>query len=76
MNIDFNSVETPCYIVDEKLLRKNLEILKYVQDKTGAKILLATKAFSMFSTFNIFFKITTPFSFNYVNYTLFFSSFI
>lgn len=53
MNIDFNSVETPCYIVDEKLLRKNLEILKYVQDKSGAKILLATKAFSMFSTFNI-----------------------
>ena len=53
MNIDFNNLETPCYIVDEKLLRKNLEILKYVQDKTGAKILLATKAFSMFSTFNI-----------------------
>lgn len=53
MNIDFNSIETPCYIVDEKLLRKNLEILKYVQDKTGCKILLATKAFSMFSTFGI-----------------------
>lgn len=53
MNIDFNSVETPCYIVDERLLRKNLQILKYVQDKTGAKILLATKAFSMFSTFSI-----------------------
>lgn len=53
MNIDFNNIETPCYIVDEKLLRKNLEILDYVQKKSGAKILLATKAFSMFSTFNI-----------------------
>lgn len=53
MNIDFNSVETPCYIVDESLLRKNLEILKNVQDKTGCKILLATKAFSMFSTFKL-----------------------
>lgn len=53
MNIDFNNVQTPCYIVDEGLLRKNLEKLKYVQDKTGAKILLATKAFSMFSTFGI-----------------------
>lgn len=53
MNINFNNVDTPCYIIDENLLRKNLEILKYVQDKTGCKILLATKAFSMFSTFKI-----------------------
>lgn len=53
MNIDFSSVKTPCYVVDEFLLRKNLEILDYVQKQTGAKILLATKAFSMFSTFNI-----------------------
>lgn len=30
MNIDFNNVQTPCYIVDEGLLRKNLEKLKYV----------------------------------------------
>lgn len=56
MNIDFNKIKTPCYIVDEKLLTKNLEILKYVQDKTGAKILLATKAFSMFSTFGLISK--------------------
>ncbi len=47
-----DKIKTPCYIVDEQLLIKNLEILKHVQDKTGAKILLATKAFSMFSTFN------------------------
>lgn len=53
MNIDFSKIKTPCYIVDEALLRKNLEILKSVQDRTGAKILLATKAFSMFSTFGI-----------------------
>lgn len=55
MKIDFdnNEIETPCYIIDEKLLRKNLQILKDVKDKSGAKILLATKAFSMFSTFKI-----------------------
>ncbi len=50
---DFTKINTPCYIVDETLLRHNLQILKDVQDKTGAKILLATKAFSMFSTFDI-----------------------
>ncbi len=51
MAIDFDFVPTPCYIVDEDLLKKNLEILDQVQRRTGAKILLALKGFSMFSTF-------------------------
>lgn len=42
-------VPTPCYIVSEALLKKNLEILRYVCDRTGCKILLAQKAFSMYS---------------------------
>ena len=42
---------TPCYIVDEGKLKKNLEILKGVMDRTGCKILLAQKAFSMFSVY-------------------------
>lgn len=53
MKINLNEIETPCYIVDESLLEKNLNILKMVQDKTKCKILLATKAFSMFSTFKL-----------------------
>ncbi|HEX3022739.1 MAG TPA: hypothetical protein VHP81_10150, partial [Lachnospiraceae bacterium] len=44
---------TPCYIVDESLLRRNLEILKGVIDRTGCHILLAQKAFSMFSLYPI-----------------------
>ncbi|MEZ4357860.1 MAG: carboxynorspermidine decarboxylase [Eubacteriales bacterium] len=48
LNFDLAALKTPCYIVDETLLKKNLEILKQVSDKTGAKILLAQKAFSMF----------------------------
>ena len=46
-----NKLPSPCYLVDERLLKKNLEILDYVQKKSGAQIILATKAFSMFSTF-------------------------
>jgi carboxynorspermidine decarboxylase len=53
MNIDFNSVPTPSYVVDEKLLRKNLTVLKTVQDRTGCNILLALKGFSMYSVFPI-----------------------
>ena len=42
---------TPYFLVDEALLRKNLEILKSVMDDTGCKILLAQKAFSMYSVY-------------------------
>ena len=41
-------IKTPAYVIDEKRLRENLEILKKVQDESGAKILLAQKAFSNF----------------------------
>lgn len=50
-DLDFSSLSTPCYVVDERLLIKNLEILKSVEEQSGAKILLATKAFSMYKTF-------------------------
>ena len=39
---------TPCYVVDEARLIKNLELLRYVQQETGCHILLAQKCFSMF----------------------------
>ena len=51
MEMDFNSVPTPAYVVDERLLTKNLEILKSVIDRTGCGILLAQKAFSMYETY-------------------------
>lgn len=46
-----NNLKTPCYIVEESLLLKNLKILKEVMDQTGCKILLAQKAFSMYKTY-------------------------
>lgn len=47
------SVETPAYVVDRGLLKKNLEKLAMVQRESGAKILLAMKGFSMFATFDL-----------------------
>ena len=44
-------LKTPCYIVEEDKLKKNLEVLKYVIDKTGCRILLAQKAFSMYYSY-------------------------
>jgi len=53
MNIMNLDVPTPYYVVDERLLIKNLEILRDVQDRTGCKIILASKAFSMYSVFGL-----------------------
>ncbi|WP_379143227.1 MULTISPECIES: carboxynorspermidine decarboxylase [unclassified Paenibacillus] len=47
MDIDISSLPSPAYLVDERLLKKNLETLNYVQERSGAKILLAQKGFSM-----------------------------
>lgn len=45
------SVETPCYVVDEKRLIENLEILRDIANRAGCKILLAQKAFSMYAVY-------------------------
>lgn len=42
------ALQTPVYVVDERALRQNLEILAGVQQRTGCHILLAQKAFSLF----------------------------
>lgn len=53
MDFDINTLPTPSYIVDERLLTKNLETLNSIQQRTGCRILLALKGFSMFSIFPI-----------------------
>lgn len=44
---------TPYFLVDETCLRRNLEILRSVGEAAGCKVLLAQKAFSMFSVYPI-----------------------
>jgi carboxynorspermidine decarboxylase len=46
---DLGRVPSPCFVVDEAAVRRNLAILKDVGDRSGAKVLLALKAFSMWS---------------------------
>lgn len=42
----FANLQTPCYVIDEKRLTENAQILFSVMENTGCKILLAQKAFS------------------------------
>ncbi|MDX1775957.1 MAG: carboxynorspermidine decarboxylase [Desulfobulbales bacterium] len=48
---DPNDLPSPCYVCDLGRLRQNLEILAAVRKRTGCRILLALKAFAMFSVF-------------------------
>lgn len=49
-------MKTPCYIVEEDKLTRNLEVLKYVMEETGCHILLAQKAFSMYYSYPLIAK--------------------
>lgn len=51
--IEINRIPSPCYVMEEELLRKNLELIKSVKDRAGVDIILAFKAFALWKSFPI-----------------------
>jgi carboxynorspermidine decarboxylase len=51
--VDLKKIPSPCFVLDESLLRKNLEKINRVQQEAGVQIILAFKGFSMWSAFPI-----------------------
>ena len=51
--MDFTKIPSPCYVLDETALRRNLELIKSVKERAGIEIILAFKAFAMWSVFPI-----------------------
>ncbi len=49
--MNYDKIPSPSFVLDEKLLRKNLELIKHVSEKAGVEIILAFKGFAMWSTF-------------------------
>ncbi|GAA4397095.1 carboxynorspermidine decarboxylase [Nibrella viscosa] len=49
--MDYTKIPSPCFVLEEAKLRRNLELISAVQDQAGVQIILALKAFSMFSVF-------------------------
>jgi carboxynorspermidine decarboxylase len=49
--MDYSKIPSPAFVLDEKLLRKNLELINSVQKKAGIEIILAFKGFAMWSAF-------------------------
>lgn len=50
-DLDYSKLPSPSFVLDEKLLRKNLELINGVQKEAGIEIILAFKGFAMWSTF-------------------------
>jgi carboxynorspermidine decarboxylase len=49
--LDLKDVPSPCYLLDERKLIKNLERLKYVKEQANCTLILALKGYSMYATF-------------------------
>ncbi|MDR1160833.1 MAG: carboxynorspermidine decarboxylase [Tannerellaceae bacterium] len=51
--IDLEKIPSPCYVMEEKRLRTNLSLIKYVKEQAGVTIILAFKAFAMWKSFPV-----------------------
>ncbi|MBS5797617.1 MAG: carboxynorspermidine decarboxylase [Dysgonomonas mossii] len=51
--VEINKVPSPCFVMEEELLRNNLSLIKSVKDRAGVNIILAFKAFAMWKSFSI-----------------------
>lgn len=51
--MNYSNIPSPCYVLDEQAFRRNLELIKSVADRAEVEIILAFKAFAMWSVFPI-----------------------
>jgi len=51
--MNYTEIPSPCYVLDEKAFRKNLALIRSVKERAGVEIILAFKAFAMWSVFPI-----------------------
>ena len=49
--MDYSKIPSPAFVLDEKLLRKNLELINWVQKEADIEIILAFKGFAMWGAF-------------------------
>ncbi|WP_261664799.1 carboxynorspermidine decarboxylase [Deinococcus sp. Marseille-Q6407] len=51
--VNWQEIPSPAFVLDETRLRRNLALISYVQQQSGAQIIVAFKGFSMWSTFPV-----------------------
>ena len=53
MSVDFTKIPSPCFVIDETLLERNLKLIASVKNRADIDIILAFKGFAMWSVFPI-----------------------
>jgi len=53
LEINYDIIPSPCYVIDEERFRKNLSLIKHVSHESGAEIIIAFKGFAMWGVFDI-----------------------
>jgi carboxynorspermidine decarboxylase len=53
MSINYNTLPSPCFVINEERFRKNLELIRYVAVESETEIILAFKGFAMWGVFPI-----------------------
>ncbi len=51
--MDYSKIPSPCYVLNEEAFRANLSLIRSVKERAGVEIILAFKAFAMWSAFPI-----------------------
>lgn len=51
--VDIQQIPSPCYVMEEQLLRNNLSLISRVKKEAGVNIIMAFKAFAMWKAFPI-----------------------
>lgn len=51
--MEIDKIPSPCFVMEEELLRKNLSLIRSVKERAGVNIILAFKAFAMWKSFPI-----------------------
>lgn len=51
--VDYSLFPSPCYVMEERLLRRNLTVIRHVAEASGVEIILALKAFALWRSFPI-----------------------
>ena len=54
MEKNLDRIPSPCYVMEEALLRRNLELIRGVAERADVEIILAFKAFALWKSFPIF----------------------
>ena len=52
-SFDYTQIPSPCYVMEETLLRRNLTLIKSVKERANVEIILAFKSFALWKTFPI-----------------------